>query len=50
MRRKTILNNLKAMDYDALSALEKVNISSSARPESLTLNDFVALYGALREN
>ncbi|MCL2606159.1 MAG: 16S rRNA (adenine(1518)-N(6)/adenine(1519)-N(6))-dimethyltransferase RsmA [Coriobacteriia bacterium] len=51
-RRKTILNNLRAADIDievAHFALEKTEIDSIARAETLAPKDFVALLDAFRQ-
>lgn len=48
-RRKTIFNNLQYLLTDgdkSLSALEKANISPKARPETLTLDDYLNLLEA----
>ncbi len=49
-RRKTIFNNLQYLLNDgdkSLSALEKANISPKARPETLTLADYLNLLEAV---
>lgn len=48
-RRKTLMNNLKAMDktIDYASIYEKLAWDLRVRAEDLTLEDFIALYGAI---
>lgn len=48
-RRKTLMNNLKAIDkhQDYLAVFEKLGWDVRVRAEDLTLEDFLDLYGAL---
>lgn len=51
-RRKTIFNNLQYVLNDAdksQAALEKANISPKARPETLTLDDYLRLLDAVED-
>lgn len=48
MRRKTLRNNLKGV-ADGLAALERAGISPDARAETLTPEDFLRLFRAVRE-
>lgn len=43
-KRKTITNNLKHIRGDAATVLEKTNIDSRRRAETLTLDEWLALY------
>lgn len=52
MKRKTLVNNLLKGGYDKskiITALEELNISSTARPETLSPKDFVSLFEVLGE-
>lgn len=49
-RRKTLTNNLKTLELEGVdyaSILESLNINASIRAESLSLDDFIRLYGVL---
>lgn len=48
-RRKTLTNNLKTLELDVNYAevLESLNINPSIRAESLAIDDYIRLYGAL---
>lgn len=48
-RRKTLMNNLKAMDKDKAyeAAYEKAGLPLDIRADHLEMKDFMALYGAL---
>lgn len=46
-KRKTILNNLKHVRSDAAAVLQSANIDSKRRSETLTLDEWFALYDAL---
>jgi 16S rRNA (adenine1518-N6/adenine1519-N6)-dimethyltransferase len=47
-KRKTILNNLKAAHPDAKERLERSGIDPQRRAESLSLNEWLVLFGSLR--
>ena len=50
-RRKTILNNLRAADFDKIEdVLQVADISPSARAETLSPTDFVVLAGVFDKN
>ena len=51
MRRKTLRNNLKDLidPKELEEACEKAGIDPSIRPQQLTLNDCLELYGSLKE-
>ena len=47
-KRKTILNNLKAVHPDAKERLERSGLDGQRRAESLTLEEWLVLFGSLR--
>ena len=47
-KRKTILNNLKAAHPDAKERLERSGIDPQRRAESLSLDEWLVLFGSLR--
>ncbi|MDO4912688.1 MAG: 16S rRNA (adenine(1518)-N(6)/adenine(1519)-N(6))-dimethyltransferase RsmA [Lactobacillus sp.] len=46
-RRKTLNNNLKQLTKEPKAVLEELNINPSARPETLTIEQYIALAKAL---
>ncbi|MGH9948893.1 MAG: ribosomal RNA small subunit methyltransferase A [Pyrinomonadaceae bacterium] len=49
-KRKTILNNMKHLRPNAAESLKKANIAANRRAETLSLDEWIALYSLLSRN